>query len=162
SGQIWVYAAPETSALQSARVALMYDAEALYVSGVVRDPTPMMNRHDPKVEGDKAWNADAFQLRLCLDPRLGYPLQQPTPPRPNDQLVHLLLWYFTDRKEPNLQLAFGMTYAPPRAGYPKGVVPHDKFKAAYRMAPDRKGYTFEYRIPWTTLEARAPLKAGDL
>jgi hypothetical protein len=166
SGQIHVYVTPETSEMQSIRVALMYDAEALYVSGVVRDPTPMMNRHDPRVNGDGAWNADAFQFRLCLDPKLGYPLRDApanTPQaRPNDQLVHLTMWYYTDREEANLQLAYGMTYSPPRAGYPKGVVPRDKFQAAYLMAADRKGYTFEYRVPWTTLEARAPLKAGDV
>jgi hypothetical protein len=166
SGQILVYVAPETSAMHSARIALMYDEAALYVSGVVRDPTPLRNRHDPKVAGDKAWDADAFQLRLCLNPKLGYPLHEGqafTPAaRPNDQLVHLLLWYYTDDEEPNLQLSYGMTYSPPRANYPRGVVPHNKFQAAYLPAADRKGYTFEYRIPWTTLEARAPLKAGDL
>jgi hypothetical protein len=166
SGQIWVYVAPETSEMQSAQIALMYDAEALYVSGVVRDPTPLMNRHDPKVDGDRAWDADALQFRLCLNPKLGYPLHDPqafTPTaRPNDQLVHLLLWYYTDRKEPNLQLSYGMTYSPPRANYPKGVVPHDKFEAAYLLAADKRGYTFEYRIPWTTLEAKTPLGAGDL
>jgi hypothetical protein len=165
SGQVWVYVAPETSEMQSARIALMYDQEALYVSGVVRDPTPMMNRHDPKVDGDRAWDADAFQFRFLLNPKLGYPIHDataPNPPRPNHQLVHLLLWYYTDRKEPNLQLAYGMTYSPPNANYPKGVVPHDKFEAAFLMAEDMKGYTFEYRIPWTTLEAKAPLKGGDL
>jgi hypothetical protein len=162
SGQILVYVTPESSAMQSARIALMYDDEALYISGIVRDPTPLMNRHDPKVEGETAWNADAFQFRLCLNPKLGYPLQEAVPPKPNDQLVHLLLWYFTDRKEPNLQHAYGMTYSPPKAKYLKGVVPRNKFQAAYLMAADKKGYTFEYRIPWTTLEAKAPLKAGDL
>jgi DNA-binding beta-propeller fold protein YncE len=166
SGQILVYVAPETSAMHSARIALMYDAEALYVSGVVRDPTPLMNRHDPKVDGEKAWDADAFQFRLCLNPKAGYPInegQANTPDaKPNYQLVHLLLWYFTDEKEPNLQLSYGMTYSPPKASYPKGVVPHDKFQAAYLLTADNKGYTFEYRIPWTTIEARAPLKAGDL
>jgi hypothetical protein len=119
SGQILVYVAPETSAMHSARLALMYDDQALYVGGVVRDPTPMMNLHDPAVSGESAWDADAFQLRLCLDPRLGYPLNEGqafTPAaRPNDRLVHLLLWYYTDRKEPNLQLSYGMTYSPPRA-----------------------------------------------
>src|SRR5262249_39688344 len=82
--------------------------------------------------------------------------------KPNDQIVHMSLWYYTDRKEPNLQLSYGMTYSPPRANYPKGGVQHDKFQAAYRMAADKKGYIFEYRVPWATLEAKAPLKAGDL
>jgi hypothetical protein len=76
SGQIRVCVSQETSAMQSARIALMYDDQALYVSGVVRDPTPMMNRHDPKVHGDRGWNADAFQLRLCLNPKAAYPIRE--------------------------------------------------------------------------------------
>jgi DNA-binding beta-propeller fold protein YncE len=164
SGQIFVYLTPETRGWQSARVALMYDTEALYVSGDVRDVTPLMNRHNPDTAGPGAWNGDALQLRLCLDPKQGYPIHdaQVPDPRPNDQLVHMLLWYYTDRQEPNLHLSYGMNYAPPRANYPRGVVPHDKFKAAYRLAADKRGYAFEYRIPWATLEAAAPPKAGDL
>jgi hypothetical protein len=159
SGQIHVSVTRETSAVQSARIALMYDDKALYVSGVVRDSTPMMNRHDPRVAGAEAWNADSFQLRLCLDPKLSYPLARETT---GHQLVHMTLWYFTDRKEPNLHLSYGMSFSPPRAKYPRGVVPSDRFEAVYLVAADRKGYTFEYRIPWATLEASSPLKAGDL
>ena len=40
SGQILSYVVPETQDMQSARVAMMYDAEALYVSGIVRDTSP--------------------------------------------------------------------------------------------------------------------------
>jgi len=159
SGTIVCYVTQETSAMQSARVAMMYDDEALYVSGAIRDPSPLMNRHDPKVDAARAWDADAFQLRLALDPKMGYPL---TVSGANDQLVHMLFWYYTDRKEPCLQLAYGMNYAPPRAGYAQGVVPADKFQGAYVVAKDGRGYTFEYRIPWSTLEARNPPKAGDL
>jgi len=120
SGQIGVYMTRETSEMQSARIALMYDDQALYVSGVVRDPTPMVNRHDPLVEGDRAWNADAVQLRLCLDPKLGYPIPQSWPVKPSDKLVHLLLWYYTDRQEPNLQLAYGMNLRSAEGRIPQG------------------------------------------
>jgi len=164
SGQIWIYVIQETAEMQSARFAMMYDDEALYLSAVVRDPNPMMNRHDPHVDGDKAWDADACQFRMVLDPKQGYPVNQSSyQPVPNDQMAHLILWHYTDRKEPNLQMHFGMGYKLPKAGYaPHGVVPHGKFQAAYRRAKDGRSYTFEYRIPWTTLEAKRPPKAGDL
>ena len=163
SGQILIYVTQETSEMQSAKVAMMYDAEALFISGVMRDPTPMVNKHDPKVEAEKGWDADAFQLRLALDPALGYPVNESSfEPKPNDQLCHLLLWYYTDRKEPCLQLRYGMNYALPKEDWPQGMVPAGKFQGAYRPAEDKRGYTFEYRIPWSTLAAKKPLKGGVL
>ena len=164
SGQLLMYVIKETSEMQSARFALMYDAEALYLGAAVRDPSPMMNRHDPRVDGHKGWDADACQFRIVLDPKQGYPVNQSSFNRDkNGQMAHLILWYYTDRKEPNLQMHFGMDYALPKAGYaPHGVVPRDKFQARYRQAADGRGYTFEYRIPWATLEARRPPAAGDV
>ncbi|MFP4058769.1 MAG: hypothetical protein ACLF0G_18020 [Candidatus Brocadiia bacterium] len=164
SGQIWAYVVRQTAEMQSARFAAMYDDQALYLSAKVRDPNPLMNRHDPWVDGHKAWDADACQFRMVLDPEQGYPVRQSSfQPVPNDQMVHLILWYYTDRKEPNLQMHVGMDYqVPETATRPHGVVPHEKFQAAYREAPDGRGYTFEYRIPWKTLGARRPPGAGDI
>ena len=74
SGQLMICVVDETAEMQSARFAMMYDKKALYVSAIVRDPSPMMNRHDPKVEPDRGWDADACQIYLCTDPSLGYPI----------------------------------------------------------------------------------------
>ncbi|MHC1769963.1 MAG: FlgD immunoglobulin-like domain containing protein [Verrucomicrobiia bacterium] len=163
SGQIEVFVTQETAGTMSARIAAMFDEEALYLSGDFRDPTPMMNQHDPLVNAEKAWDADALQFRLVLDPKLGFPIHESSldNPKPNPAICHMLMWYYTERMEPCLHLQYGMTYSPPKAGYPQCVVPRHKFQAAYRMADDGKGYSFEYRIPWTTLETPAPLKAGD-
>ncbi len=76
SGQIFMYVVSETSDMQSARFAMMYDDEALYISGVVRDPSPMMNRHDPNVDPEKAWDADVCQIYMVLDPSMGYPVNK--------------------------------------------------------------------------------------
>jgi len=76
SARIWVYVEPETAAQRSVRFAVMYDAEALYLSADVRDDTPIMNRHDPWVNGEWAWDADACQFRMVLDPAQGYPINQ--------------------------------------------------------------------------------------
>src|SRR5471030_157245 len=58
SGQISTYVISETRTMQSAGFAVMYDKKALYLSGVVRDTSPMMNRHDPQSDGDRGWDAD--------------------------------------------------------------------------------------------------------
>jgi len=163
SAQIFTCVIEETAEMQSAKFALMYDKDALYLSGDVRDPSPLMNRHDPRVDGDKGWDADACQFRLILDPAQGYPVNQASfNPVDNDQMAHLTLWYYTDRKEACLQVHVGMNYKVPRAEWgPHGVVPGDKFEAAYIPAPDGRGYVFEYRIPWSTLGGKNPPQAGD-
>ena len=165
SGQVTMYVVSETSDMQSARFALMYDKDALYIGAVVRDPSPMMNRHDPRVDGDKGWDADACQFRLALDPKLGYPIEigYGNGDMANPNIVHLILWYYTDRQEPCLQIHSSMNYRSPRPEWaPFGVVPHDCYQAKYVKMADGRGYTFTYRIPWSTLGARAPLKGGDL
>jgi hypothetical protein len=163
SGALTVYVMAATKEVQSGRVAVMYNADALYLGGEVRDPSPLMNRHSPEAEGDFAWDADSFQFRLVLDPKAGYPVNATTWDRTkNEQLVHLLLWNYTDRQEPNLQLVSGMTGALLPGAEKFGVMPKKSFNGVYRLAEDKRGYTFEYRIPWTTLGAKQPLHGGDV
>ncbi len=169
SGQIEMFVVSETKEMQSGKFALMYDQDALYLSGVVRDTSPMMNRQDPKVNGDRGWDADSCQFRLSLDPKQPYPLtesvwpyQAKTKQDTRNDIVHLTLWNFTDRDEPCLGMQLGMTYRLPRPEWaPAGVVPSDLYQGKYAKAEDGRGYTFEYRIPWSTLGATAPLKGGD-
>jgi len=171
SGQIEMYVIKETSAMQSAKFALMYDAQALYISGVVQDPNPMMNRHDPKVDPHKGWDADACQFRIVVDPAMGYPVRETAftyrkkggPKDTKDAIKHLLLWYYTDRQEPCLQLHMGMGYRVPRPEWaPHGLVPSGLFSANYLKGDDGRSYTFEYRVPWSTLDVKQPPKGGDL
>jgi len=170
SGQIEMFVVEATRATQNAKIAAMYDAEALYISGEIADPTPLMNRHDPKVDPHRGWDADALQFRLVLDPEAEYPEKEnafryrnkDAPPDTRDDIVHLLLWYFTDDGSANLQMSVGMSYRAPRPEWkPHGLVPADKFAGAYRKWDNGRGYTFEYRIPWETLGAKRPLRAGD-
>jgi hypothetical protein len=159
SGQIELFVSRESRNAMNARVALMFDAEALYVAGTVRDDSPMMNRHDPAVEAGRAWDADCVQLRMMLDPAAGFPLEATGY---HDQLVHMLFWHYTGAQQACLQLAYGMNYQPPKAGWPQGVVPAGQFQGAYRKAADGRSYAFEYRIPWATLDAKRPPRAYDL
>ena len=66
SGQLTMYIVQETSEMISAKFAIMYDDDAIYLSGDIRDDTPMMNRHDPHA-GDAAfgWNADSCSSACC-------------------------------------------------------------------------------------------------
>ena len=162
SGQIEMYVLRATAEMQSAKFAMMYDADALYVSAEIRDPTPLMNRHDPLVDPHMAWDADVCQLRFMLDPKAGYPYANQS--GPNDQLVTMNLWYYTDRKEPCLWIGSGGDLVQPagRPQWPKGVAPRDVYEATYVAAPDNAGYTFEYRIPWRALGAKTAPKAGDI
>ncbi len=79
-----------------------------------------------------------------------------------DQIVHLLFWYYTDRHEPNLQMNVSMRYKDPPGSERFGVIQKDRFQGAYCMADDKRGYTFEYRVPWSTLGAKRPLTGGDV
>ena len=170
SGQIEMFVVQATRATQSAKFALMYDAENLYLSAEVNDPTPMMNMQDPAVNPDRGWDADSCQFRLTIDPKVGYPILDESsfkyhgkdaPKDTRDDIVHLTLWYYTAKGEPQLHMLLGMTYRePPNA--PRGMVSHDQYEAKYVKRPDGRGYTFEYRIPWKTLNAKAPLKGGDV
>jgi len=163
SGAITIYVMAATMETQSAKFAIMYDKDALYLGAEVRDPTPLLNRHSPEAEGDMAWDADACQFRLVVDPAQGYPVTDTTWNKErNDQLQHLLLWYYTDRQEANLQMGTSMAYTAPPDSLKFGVLKKDKFQAAYRLADDKKGYSFEYRIPWSTLGAKRPLTGGDV
>jgi hypothetical protein len=162
SGQILIYVVPETSEMQSARFAIMYDEEAIYLSAIVKDTTPMMNRHDPYVEANRGWDADSCQFRIVLDPSLGYPVNSSTwKPEPLiEKLLHLTLWYYTDRNEPVLQIYKTMKYLPLREDWKDGVVPKGYFEAVYLKGENE--YTFEYKIPWKTLGVDGPPKGKTI
>jgi hypothetical protein len=162
SGQIQTYVVEASMEYQSAKTAFMYDKDAFYICSEVKDPSPLLNKADPAVNPDFGWDGDAFQLRLCLDPSLGYPLKIGQYDRtPNENLVHLTLWNYTDKQQPVLHIKYGMDYHDAH-DYHKGIVPGEKFKAKYVAWPDGKGFTFEYRIPWNTLGGPRALTAGDL
>ena len=56
SGEILTYVVESSMAYQSARTAMMYDGEALYISSRVADPNPLLNNADPAVNPDFGWD----------------------------------------------------------------------------------------------------------
>jgi hypothetical protein len=170
SGQIEMFVIQATRGTMNAKFAVMYDAEALYLGADVNDPSPMMNMRDPRTDPQQGWNADSCQFRLTTDAAVGYPVlgestfkykaKQP-PADSRDDIVHLTLWHYTETGEPQLAMQQGMTYREP-PGTDRGLVPQDRFQAAYLKREDGSGYAFEYRIPWQTLRAVQPLVGGDV
>jgi hypothetical protein len=174
SGQIEMFVIQATRGTMNAKFAVMYDADALYLGADVNDPSPMMNMRSPATDPRQGWNADSCQFRLTTDPKVGYPILDESTFKykaghhgkadiadTRDDIVHLTLWHYTETAEPQLAMQLGMTYREPENA-PRGLVPQDQFQAKYLKWPDGTGYNFEYRIPWTTLNAKGPLKAGDV
>ncbi len=159
------YVIPETLETQSARIAMMYDDEALYIGGIVRDSSPMMNRHDPQTNPSRAWDADVCQIFFSLDPDAEQPLPYSSfnPEHRQVDVATMLLWYYSDRSEPALAMFRGMRFVDPLRPdlSDLGNVPAEHFEAAYRKGEDGLSYTFEYRIPWATLATVRKPQAGD-
>jgi DNA-binding beta-propeller fold protein YncE len=164
SGRVMSYISDQTRERKNGKMAMMYDDEALYVSAQITDPSPMMNRHDPEANPDKVWNADSVQVRIVIDREEGYPVSftkfDKSKSGQND-IQHLLLWYYTVCKEPGLQLRKDMDYKVPEQWRPDGLVSPEGFDAVYRRTGE-SSYVFEYRIPWSTLDADNPPRAGDI
>jgi hypothetical protein len=166
SGQILSYVVPETQDMQSARTAMMYDGEALYICGRVRDTSPMMNRHDPRTNPEKAWDADVCQIFFSLDPDEEYPLGYSKFNKAHAEVPvgTMMLWYYTDRKEPCLAMFQGMRFnkpLQPELGE-RGVIDEKYYQGAYRKMEDGGGYVFEYRIPWTTMKLTRTPEPNDI
>ena len=60
--------AHETRAVRNIRPYLRYDDEALYVGADLKDSTPMVNPWNSVGGAGNAWDSDAFQMRLSLEP----------------------------------------------------------------------------------------------
>ena len=162
SGGLHTFATEALKDRQAITTYAMYDDEAIYLAADVWDESPMLNRHDPKANPERAWDADSYQFRIYLKPQFPGTENKFAKPAPNYAICHLLLWYYTLAKEPNLQLRYGMAYALPKEDWFEGIVPHDRFQAAYRQWDKGNGYTFEYRIPWSVLSNEFRPTAGDV
>ncbi|MBM4038219.1 MAG: hypothetical protein FJ290_06855 [Planctomycetes bacterium] len=130
---------------ESVRVAAMWDAEALYLSFVFRDATPMVNKIDPATMVGNGWRSDAVQLRCNM---AGF-------------ISHVDCWYYTPGRKPAMTIHYGPVGG--KAEKPKidrPVYPEQLgAQQAFRAAPDGKGYTQEIKLPWKviTSDGKAPV-----
>ncbi len=97
SGEILCYDYPETAERRYARMALMYDNDALYVGAFFKDFSPMMNMVNPRTDPVRGWDADCLQFRLIGDPAVPFP-PVVSKEMPN-AAVDTMLWYYTGTDE---------------------------------------------------------------
>jgi hypothetical protein len=149
---------------------MMYDANFLYIAAHVGDPAPMLSQMTPDADPQHySWRGGSVIVRLATDPALGWPLKglgnaEKTSAhpeygsRPEDvskNIVHLTMWYNHPTGKARLQVSYGMDFHGELLN-PEG------WQGVFRKDANGLGYTLEYAIPWTLLNAAArPPQAGD-
>jgi len=158
SGAILMYLDESSRESYSVRGAMMYEKDCLYVAAHVKDPTPMVNNYAFGGDYSMSWNADAIQIRLLSYPntRSSASLQGGGRPPPEvDRCInHITLWYSTPDRKAGYFCMYGMGFQDPQLN-PPGV------EGACKADTDAKGYTLEYRIPWSVLRAPSAPAPGD-
>ena len=142
-----MYSDPQIKEFFSTKVAVAYDASALWLACKVTDASPLVNHVDPAVDAFSGWRGDALQFRMIANPAITTPI--PDAVLKSDNIIHCTAWYFTDKQLPCLDVRYGMDYHTPSTftGADSGFL--------YKAVPG--GYEVEARIPWTTLRAKAPV-----
>jgi len=158
SGAIFMFLDEGTRDSYHMRAAMMYDQDALYIGGVWKDPTPMMNQYTFGGEVNMAWNADALQVFLVANPAIRSSASTMTgsqmPAEEQAFVNYLTLWHSTQDQKAGFFSFRTLGFKEPTLN-PAGV------EGVFAKDTDGKGSTFEYRIPWGVLRAPGPMKAGD-
>jgi hypothetical protein len=158
SGAILMYLDEASKHTYSVRGAMMYDKDALYIGGHVKDPTPLINHCSFADDPGLCWDADAVQVRFISDPKVRSTASLQTggrmPPEEQKHVCHMTLWYSTRDQKPGFYICYTLNFTDGKLNPPEVT-------GAYRKDADEKGYTFEYRIPWTVLRAPQPLVGGQ-
>ena len=121
---------------------MMYDAEALYLSAVLRSEHPL--RNDGGID-NIWWKGDSLEFRLAADPA-----RQTGDPKLNDDILCFGIWY-NDRENKDylcICRSFKFTIGDNRIATVKS-----------KAVPG--GRIFEARIPWSVVKSGNHPKAGD-
>ncbi len=158
SGAIVMFIDEASKDAYRVRAAMMYDQDYLYIGGVWRDPTPMMNVNHFGGDVQNAWNADAIQVRFVSNPDIksdASTMMGGRMPAEQQQFVnHINLWYSTQDQKAGYQACYTL-------GYKDSILNPEGGRGAFVKDPDGKGSTFEYRIPLTVLRAPRAYQSGD-
>jgi hypothetical protein len=149
---------------------MRYDRQFLYLAAHIGDPAPMRNKIDPATDGELGWRGGGLQMRLATDPALGWPVDanapnyyelrrlQPDAARlanaTSDHLAHLTMWHHAPSAQNCLHVAYGMDFH-------GGLVNPPGYRAAFRQDADGRGYSLEYALPWTLVNAPRVPQPGD-
>jgi len=166
SGQFTSRCEAPYDAFYHVKGSLMYDEEYLYIGAIVGDPFPMRSTVSPEEERNLYGNGGCLAFRISTDREMGWPVRgqgrgthysrELVEEDYNNKLAFLVLWHYGPEGIPCLNLKYGMDQ------HGKLVNPAG-YKGAYRKHEDGLGYTAEYAIPWSLLNAAAdPPRAGDV
>lgn len=133
--------------IYSGRVAMMYDADNLYVAIRWKDPIPLGNRHDPQFQAGKGWAGDCVQLRVKTD-----------------RITHVTAWDYAAKSEPFINLDWGKSLSDPFGGGGANLFRTTGWKLqqdaemGFKADADGKGYVQEIKLPWKllTLSGKVP------
>ena len=164
SGRFKTACDPPYSSFYYVEGSMMYDDQFLYIGAHVGDPYPMRSTilHTENLKG--FGSGGAIALRLSLDRKMGWPSQgtfkdKLTPEdiaKLNKKLMFAVMWYERPTRTASLHLMTGMSYHNPSLN-PSG------YSGAFLKDPDGHGYTMEYKIPWSLLNAADdPPRGGDI
>ena len=121
----------------SGRVAMMHDADNLYVAIRWKDPIPLRNSHDPQFQADKGWAGDSVQLRIKTD-----------------RISHVTAWCFAAKQEPFIDIGYGKSLTECFGGGSKALFRSQGWKLSdgaemgFKVDADGKGYVQEIKLPW--------------
>ena len=121
----------------SATVAMMYDADALYVGIDWCDPTPMLNNYDPRFDIDlrKCFHSDSIQLHFRTD-----------------QERKVLGWHYTKGDMPAVNVLDGwFPWQDDKPIHYINGLTELKITEAFQRKVDGSGYFQELRIPWSAV-----------
>jgi hypothetical protein len=137
---IWITA--ETAQQIQAHVALMYDADALYIGARISLPgRPIRNPNNPT---DAFWWGDVLEFRLASDPSLPAPLDPRDPAiKASNRIVHLSLFKNSQTDKDYLHIAYGVDLDKGKTVNPPG--------SRIVITQGRNEYVIEARVPWSAL-----------
>jgi hypothetical protein len=165
SGLIVSRCEPPWGEFYNLRGAMMFDDKHLYIGAIVADPFPMRSSISPSLDRELYGGGGCVALRISTDRQLAWPVHARSSSSPlprelqaedrNDHLAFIVLWYYAAEQLPCLHLRYGMDY------HGKLINPPG-YRGAWKKHADGLGYTMEYAIPWSLLNAADdPPRSGD-
>lgn len=151
---------------------MAYDDEHLYIAARVGDPAPMRSGISPEIDSMIGWQGGGVQVRLSTDRTMGWPADANAPSyyrvrglqpssdelskAANTKLTHLTMWYHAESARACLTINHGMEFT-------DWLTNPETASGCFRKHDDGAGYTLEYAIPWSLLNAAAdPPRSGDV
>ncbi len=160
SGVVRCWNAEAYSESQNCSLALMYDEEGLYLG--YKMTLPGRAAYNPNRPQDRYWLGDLVQFRLCLDPKIPYPLPNANRRDPNSFYVKnpvvncVNVWKNSRNGEDYLCFSPGALFDCPSYLNPEG--------SEVKIITEGETLVAEAKIPWKALgvkSGKSPFAKGE-